>query len=58
MSSAQAQTLSGGGAVMVSWIASLCHDLFPVISYIGVVAGAFVALHGTYMIIKSWYLKR
>ncbi len=52
----KAQVCIGSCSAMLSWIAgmSFSHDVIPVVSYIGVCAGAFVALHGVYMIIKHW----
>lgn len=55
-SDGKVQVCIGSCSAILSWVAGLSftQDVIPVISYIGVMAGAFVALHGAYEIIKRW----
>lgn len=53
------QICVGACSGLLSWIAGLSfsQDVIPIISYIGVCAGAFIALHGCYVIISGWFKK-
>lgn len=49
-----AEIAIGAAAAGTSGMAGMLHDLIPLISTIGVLAGTFVALHGTYKIVREW----
>lgn len=53
------QICVGGCSAMLSWISgiSFTQDIVPVLSGIGVCAGAFIGLHGVFVIVKSWFKK-
>ena len=53
------QLCVGACASMISWVSGLSftQDVVPIISYIGVCAGAFIALHGVGVIMYNWFKK-
>ncbi len=55
-SSGKTQLCVGGCGALLSWVSGLSftQDIVPIISYIGICAGAFVGLHGVFIIVKGW----